>query len=148
EFLQYTRGLGSAGVVTQHEVHLTDDADPDAVAMAIDEALKAGPVATTTRRKGAFQATTLSDLVDLIGFAHWLGYASLGLVLGLVATTTVMSVQDRIQEHAVLQTLGLRPARVFRIVMAESLLLCVIGGLLGTVLAMSILGWGGFAVGA
>lgn len=148
EFLQYTRGLDSAGVVTQHEVHLTDGADPDAVAAAIDEALKAGPVATTTRRKGAFQASTLSDLVDLIGFAHWLGYASVGLVLGLVATTTVMSVQDRIQEHAVLQTLGLRPARVFRIVMAESLLLCVMGGLLGTILAMGVLGWGGFAVGA
>jgi putative ABC transport system permease protein len=148
KFLQFTQGLDSAGVVTQHEVHLTDDADPDAVAGRIDEALKAGPVATTTRRKGVFQASTLSDLVDLIGFAHWLGYASVGLVLGLVATTTVMSVQDRIKEHAVLQTLGLRPARVFRIVMAESLLLCVIGGLLGTVTAMSALAWGGFAVGA
>lgn len=148
KFLQFTQGLDSAGVVTQHEVRLTDDADPDAVARKIDEALKAGPVATTTRRKGAFQASTLSDLVDLIGFAHWLGYASVGLVLGLVATTTVMSVQDRIKEHAVLQTLGLRPARVFRIVMAESLLLCVIGGFLGTVIAMSALAWGGFAVGA
>ena len=148
KFLQFTQGLDSAGVVTQHEVHLTDDADPDAVARRIDEALKAGPVATTTRRKGAFQASTLSDLVDLIGFAHWLGYASVGLVLGLVATTTVMSVQDRIKEHAVLQTIGLRPARVFRIIMAESLLLCVIGGLLGTMIAMSALAWGGFAVGA
>lgn len=147
-FLQYTQGLDLAGVVTQHEVHLRDGADPDHVAAAIDEALKSGPVATTTRRKGAFQASTLSDLVDLIGFAHWLGYASVGLVLALVATTTVMSVQDRIQEHAVLQTLGVRPARIFRIVLAESLLLCLIGGMLGTLLAMGVLGWGGFAVGA
>lgn len=148
EFLQYTRGLDSAGLVTQHEVLLTDEANPDEVAAAIDEELKAGPVATTTRRKGAFQASTLSDLVDLIGFAHWLGYASVGLVLSLVATTTVMSVQDRIQEHALLQTIGLRPGRVFRIVLAESLLLCVLGGMLGTLLAMGVLGWGGFAVGA
>jgi hypothetical protein len=113
QFLQYTPGLNAAGLVTQHEVHLTDDAEPDAVARAIDEALRAGPVATTTRRKGAFQASTLADLVDLIGFAHWLGYACVALVLSLVATTTVMSVQDRVREHAVLQTLGLRPARVF-----------------------------------
>ncbi len=148
EFLQYTRGLDSAGVVTQHEVHLTETADPDAIARAIDETLKSGPVATTTRRKGAFQASTLSDLVDLIGFAHWLGYACVGLVLSLVATTTVMSVQDRIQEHAVLQTLGVRPARIFRLVMAESLLMCFLGGLLGTLLAMGLLSWGGFAVGA
>ena len=70
EFLQYTRGLDAVGLVTQHEVLLTDDADPDLVASEIDEVLRAGPVATTTRRKGAFQASTLSDLVDLIGFAH------------------------------------------------------------------------------
>ncbi|TWT61305.1 ABC transporter permease [Rubinisphaera italica] len=148
EFLQYTRGLDSAGLVTQHEVHLTDNADPDEVASSIDEALRAGPVATTTRRKGAFQTSTLSDLVDLIGFAHYLGYACVGLVLALVATTTVMAVQDRIKEHAVLQTVGVRPARVFRIVIAESLLLCLAGGILGTAFALSILAWGGLAIGA
>ena len=148
QFLQYTQGLDSAGVVTQHEVHLTDDADPDGVARAIDEALRAGPVATTTRRKGAFQASTLADLVDLIGFAHWLGYACVGLVLSLVATTTVMAVQDRIREHAVLQTLGLRPARIFRLVIAESLLMCLFGGLIGTSVALVVLGWSGLAVGA
>lgn len=148
EFLQYTRGLDSAGLVTQHEVHLTEDANPDEVAKAIDEALRAGPVATTTRRKGAFQQSTLSDLVDLIGFAHWLGYACVGLVLSLVATTTIMSVQDRIQEHAVLQTLGLRPARVFRLVIAESLVMCFVGGVIGTGLALGLLGLTGLAVGA
>lgn len=148
EFLQYTRGLDSAGLVTQHEVHLTEDADPDEVAAAIDETLKAGPVATTTRRKGAFQASTLSDLLDLIEFAHWLGYACVGLVLALVATTTLMSVQDRIKEHAVLQTLGVRPGRIFRLVIAESILLCFFGGLLGTGVALTTLGWGSLAVGA
>lgn len=148
EFLQYTRGLDAAGLVTQHEVRVSQDADPDQVASLIDQALQSGPVATTTRRKGAFQTSTLSDLVDLIGFAHWLGYACVALVLALVGTTTVMSVQDRIQEHAVLQTLGLRPARVFRIVVAESVLLCFTGGVLGTLAATGVLAWGGMAVGA
>ena len=147
-FLQYTKGMDSAGIVTMHEVQLTEQADPDAVASAIDAALRSGPVATSTRRKGAFQMSTLSDLVDLISFAHWLGYASVGLVLALVATTTVMSVQDRVKEHAVLQTLGVRPGRVFRLIIAESLLLCVIGGVVGTGIAMSVLGWSGLAIGA
>ncbi|MEX0793445.1 MAG: ABC transporter permease [Pirellulaceae bacterium] len=148
EFLQYTEGLDSAGLVTQHEVHLTTDADPDATASAIDELLKAGPVATTTRRKGAFQTSTLSDLVDLIQFAHWLGYACVGLVLSLVATTTIMSVQDRIKEYAVLETLGVRPLRVFRLVVSEGILLCFAGGVLGTAMALAALGWGGMAIGA
>lgn len=148
KFLQYTRDLDAAGLVTQHEVRLLENGDPDEVASAIDQALKAGPVATTTRRKGAFQTSTLSDLVDLISFAHWLGYASVGLVLALVGTTTVMSVQDRVKEHAVLQTLGLRPGRVFRIVMAESLIQCLLGGLVGTAIAMAVLAWSGLSVGA
>ncbi len=148
EFLQYTRGLDAAGLVTQHEVLLTDDADPDVVASEIDQVLRAGPVATTTRRKGAFQASTLSDLVDLIGFAHWLGYACVGLVLSLVATTTVMSVQDRIKEYAVLQTIGVRPMRAMRLVLAESTILCVVGGIAGTGIALGLLAVSGFAIGA
>jgi putative ABC transport system permease protein len=148
QFLQYSRGNDTAGTVTQLEVHLTSDADPDAVASLIDQTLRTGPVATTTRRKGAFQASTLSDLVDLIGFAHWLGYACVGLVLSLVATTTVMSVQDRIKEYAVLQTLGVRPFRTMRLVILESTLLCTVGGILGTVIASVALWMGGFAIGA
>lgn len=147
-FLQYSGGGDTAGVVTQHEVFLTPQADPDRVAAAIDAKLRAGTVATKTRRKGAFQASTLSDLVDLIGFAHWLGYACVGLVLSLVATTTVMSVQDRIKEYAVLQTIGFRPGRTLRIVLTESTLLCVVGGAIGSGLAMGLLAYGGFAIGA
>lgn len=147
-FLQYTRGLDAAGLVTQHEVLLTEDADPEQVAAEIDAALRSGGVATRTRRKGAFQASTLADLVDLIRFAHWLGFACLGLVLSLVATTTLMSVQDRIREYAVLQTIGLRPLRTMRLVFSESLILCVIGGVLGTGFAIATLTAGGFAIGA
>ncbi len=147
-FLQYTRGVDTAGLVTQHEVMLTEDADPDRVAAAIDAALRSSSVSTKTRRKGAFQASTLSDLVDLIGFAHWLGYACVGLVLSLVATTSVMSVQDRIKEYAVLQTIGVRPLTTMRLVLTESTLLCLIGGLSGTLLAMIALSLGGFAIGA
>lgn len=148
DFLQYGRGAEFVGIATQLEVKPAEGADPGELARRIDETLKSGPVATTTRSKGAFQTSTLSDLVDLIDFAHWLGYACLGLVLSLVATTTVMSVQDRIQEHAVLQTLGLRPSRIFRLVVGESMLVCTIGGLLGTVIALAALSLGGLAIGA
>ena len=147
-YLQLAQGRNEAGLVTQHEVVLNEAADAVTVAREIDKTLKSGPVATTTRQKGAFQVSTLSDLVDLIGFAHWLGYACVGLVLSLVATTTVMSVQDRIKEYAVLQTIGVRPFRTMRLVLMESTILCLAGGLMGTVVAAAILGFGGFTIGA
>lgn len=148
DFLQRARGQTEVGVVTQLEVHLADGADPDAVARAIDAEFHAGPVATTTRTKGMFQADTLADLAELIGFIHWLGYACVALVLSLVATTTVMSVQDRIKEHAVLQTLGFRPLRVFRLVLTESTLLSTIGGGLGVIAGLTFLAWSGMSIAA
>ncbi len=146
--MQYSRGKESVGLVTQIEVRLDSSANPDQVASEIDAALRSNAVATKTRRKGAFQASTLSDLVDLIGFAHWLGFACVGLVLTLVATTTIMSVQDRIKEYAVLQTIGVRPMRTFRLVLIESMSLCILGGLIGTSLALLLLSIGGYAIGA
>lgn len=148
DFLQRARGQSSVGTVTQLEVQVSESADPDQVAGAIDAQFRNGPVGTSTRSKGVFQRDTLSDLAELIGFAHWLGYACVGLVLALVATTTVMAVQDRIKEHAVLQTLGLRPGRIFRLVLAESILQSIAGGLLGIGAGLALLAWGGFAVGA
>jgi putative ABC transport system permease protein len=148
EFLQRTRGANEAGTVTMIEVRLADNAVPDKVAAEIDEEFHSGPVATTTRTKGMFQADTISDLAELIGFVHWLGYACVGLVLSLVATTTVMAVQDRIKEHAVLQTLGVRPLRVFRFVLAESFLLTMLGGFVGVFGSMIFLSTTGMAVAA
>ncbi|MCO6046512.1 ABC transporter permease [Aeoliella sp. ICT_H6.2] len=148
DFLQRARGANEVGIVTQLEVHLADTADPDTVSKQIDGAFRAGPVATTTRTKGMFQTDTLGDLAELIGFVHWLGYACVGLVLSLVATTTVMSVQDRIKEHAVLQTLGVRPLRVFRLVLIESLVLSAIGGLLGVLASTAILSTTGMSIAA
>lgn len=148
EFLQRARGQNDVGTVTMHEVHLSDQADADRVAASIDEKLRSGPVATTTRTKDMYQADTISDLAELIGFIHWLGYACVGLVLSLVATTTVMSVQDRIKEHAILQTLGFRPRRVFRLIVTESALLSSLGGAIGVVAAVTFLAWSGMAVAA
>jgi putative ABC transport system permease protein len=59
-----------------------------------------------------------------------------------------MSVQDRFKEYAVLQTIGVRPGRTMRLVLLESLLLCLVGGSCGTVAALTLLALGGFAIGA
>jgi putative ABC transport system permease protein len=147
EFLQRTRGLHAVGTVTQFEVRLTDDADADAVARAIDDTFRGSQVVTDTRPRGVFEANAVGDLVDLIGFANYLGYACVGLVLALVATTTVMAVQDRVREHALLQTLGFSSPRIFGLVLIESLLVSFAGGLLGVGLAVSFLAFSGLSVG-
>ncbi len=148
DFLQRTRGLDLVGTVTQHEVFVDPTFDALKVASQIDDRFRAGPVETDTRSKGAFQASSLADLVELIELAHYLGYACIGLMIVLVSTTTFMAVQDRIKEHAVLQTLGYTGLRVFSLVLTESTLMSLLGGLVGVSLAMLTLASAGLSVGA
>ena len=147
EFLQRTPGLHSVGTVTQIEVVLDRSANVSAVCKQIDDRFRGGPVATSTRTKGAFQAKTVGDLVELVGFTQFLGLACVLMVLGLVATTTVMGVQDRIREHALLQTLGFTGWHIFGFIVSESLVVSLIGGGLGTGAAMGLLGMSGLALG-
>jgi putative ABC transport system permease protein len=145
--LQRQRGRDETGLVTQFEVLLDDGVDPDGVARQIDDLFRSGQVATDTRTKGVFQADSVADLAELVGFAHWLGLACVALVLVLVATTTVMAVQDRIREHAVLRTIGLNERRVFGLVVVESFLVSLAGGALGVAAAIATLAFGRFSMG-
>jgi len=146
EFLQYAPGQNSVGMVTQFEVKVADGADPAEVARAIDAAFQADRVQTDTRGKGVFEAFAVGDLGEMIGFANYLGYACVILVLTLVSTTTMMAVQDRVQEHAVLQTLGLTSHQIFGLVLTESMILSAAGGVLGVGTALATLQWSGMAV--
>ncbi|MCH7989620.1 MAG: ABC transporter permease [Planctomycetes bacterium] len=148
EFLQRGKGMNLVGTVTQIEILLNEGVDPVAKCREIDDMFRGGPVETDTRPKGVFQAKSLGDLTQLIGMAHYLGYACVGLVLSLVATTTVMSVQDRIKEHALLQTIGFTGPRVFRLVMTESVILSIAGGFIGVGAAMIVLKLSSLSVGA
>ena len=148
DFLQRSKGMNLVGTVTQLEVLLEDNSDADGICRVIDDRYLAGPVETDTRPKGVFQAKSLGDLTQLIGMAHYLGLACVGLVVALVATTTVMSVQDRIKEHSVLQTLGYSGVKVFQMVLAESVALSMMGGALGVIVAMLVLKLSSLSVGA
>lgn len=148
DFLQRTPGMNLVGTVTQHEVVLDKSANPSGTANMIDDKFRAGPVETDTRTKGVFQASSLADLVELIELSHYLGYACVGLMIMLISTTTFMAVQDRIKEHSVLQTLGFSGATVFALVLAESVLISIGGGVIGTGAAMFTLATSGLSVGA
>lgn len=147
KFLQKIPSLKSDGLVTQFEVLLRDDADPEAVARAIDAKYRNGPIATDTRTKGVFQARAIGDLIEMINFTRYLALACVVLIFALVAATTVMAVQDRVREHALLQTLGFSSPLIFRLVLLESLLVSLAGGVLGVGLGTILLQWSGLAIG-
>ncbi|MEM9415090.1 MAG: ABC transporter permease [Planctomycetota bacterium] len=119
------------GTVTQFNVKVDDPKDLDRVAAEIDAVFDAAEHPTTTRSEKAFVAQVAGDMIELIGFTRYLGWGCLIAVLALVGNAIVLSVQDRIKEHAILQTLGFSGSLIGRLIVTEAVVLGVLGGLVG-----------------
>lgn len=147
DFLQQAAGKGGGlGVVTQFSVRVDDPSRMASVAAAIDEAFRAEQEPTTTRPEKAFVAQAGADIVEIVGFTRWLGWGCLAAVLALVANAIVLSVQDRVKEHAVLQTLGYRAGLIARLIVSEGMLLGVLGGAIGAGAALALVHVGRFSL--
>lgn len=147
DFLQQAASTGGGlGVVTQFNVRVDDPSRLDAVAAAIDDELRAESEPTTTRPEKAFVAQAGADIIEIVGFTRWLGWGCLAAVLALVANAIVLSVQDRVKEHAVLQTLGYRSMLVARLIVSEGMLVGLVGGAVGTAIALAFVHFGRFSL--
>ncbi|MFA9478142.1 ABC transporter permease [Phycisphaerales bacterium AB-hyl4] len=146
DFLQRAVGPDQLGVVTQFNVQVDDPQRLDATAQAIDERFAHDEAATATSSEKGFIAQAAGDAVQLIAFTRYVGWGCLIAVLGLIANSIVLSVQDRIKEHAVLQTLGFTGGQVARLIVVESLVLGLLGGLIGCGVALWVMHAGQFAL--
>lgn len=127
---------------TLFEVQLHDPQQAETVAAAIDTKIRDKfEVPTETKPQKAHYAAALADLLDLIGLTRWLGFVCVGVVVVLVANSVVMSAQDRVKEHAVLQTLGFSGPRIVSLMLSESCLISLAGGVLGTIACVAFLLW-------
>jgi putative ABC transport system permease protein len=146
-FLQetVTRG-GSGGIVTQFNVNVDDPSQMEAIASSIDEAFRYDEFPTSTWPEKAFVGRAVRDIVELVGFASWVGWASLIAVLALVANAIVLAMRDRIRDHAVLQTLGYTGGLIAWMVLLEGALLGLAGGVVGAVTSTVVVSIGRFSM--
>jgi len=145
EFVQLA-GRNELGIVTQFNVKVADASMLDRVADDIDAVFATAQEPTATFGEKAFVSRVADDIIELVGFAHWLGLGCLAAVLALVANSIVLGVQSRVSEHAVLQTLGYSSRLVAVLIVAEGVLLAAVGGLLGAVAALLVAEFGNFAL--
>ena len=145
EFVQLA-GRDQLGIVTQFNVVVDDPSRLEPVAAAIDETFETAQEPTATFTEQAFIARIVDDIIELVGFARWLGLGCLVAVLALVANAIVLGVQGRMAEHAVLQTVGYRGGLVGRLIVAEGVVLSLVGGTMGAVAAVAVTEVGAFAM--
>lgn len=135
EARQFARGL--AGI---YDVRLADSVSADATAQAIDSLFANSPNETKTQSERDFQLGFFKQIGDIGLIVSLILLAVFFTILILTGNTMAQAVRERIPELAVLKTLGFRNGTVTALVLAEALLLCAIGGLVGMGLAQLISG--------
>ena len=130
DFLEEARAFGK-GTTGWYILRVDNGADPVQVAKSIDLLFANSPSETRTSTEAAL-AQSFTKQFGNIALIVMLILGAVFFTLLLVSGNTMsQSVRERISELAVLKTLGFGDRSVMAIVLAESIVIMLIGGLLG-----------------
>ncbi len=123
------------GTVGWYIVKVDDPAQVDRIALAIDRLFANSSDETKSQSERDFQLSFAKQIGDIgLIVTAIMGAVFFTLVL-LTGNTMAQAIRDRIPELAVLKTLGFTHRLILSIVLAESMLLLVLGGVGGLVTA-------------
>jgi putative ABC transport system permease protein len=130
DYFDESRAFGQ-GLVGWYTLRVEPGADPVQVQNAIDAQFENSRNQTETSTEAVF-AQSFAKQFGNIALIVTLVLGAVFFTLLLVSGNTMsQSVRERISELAVLKTLGFEDRTVLRIVLSESILIMMIGGLLG-----------------
>ena len=139
DYLDESRTFGK-GTVGWYIVRIADPAQSAQVAAAIDALFTNSSAETKTGSEKAFVQGFAKQTGDIGAVVIAIGIAVFFTMLLVSANTMAQSVRERTTEVAVLKTLGFSDPVVLALVIGESLLLTILGGVIGIVGAMLAVG--------
>jgi putative ABC transport system permease protein len=102
---------------------------------AVDEMFRNSPQPTRTETEAAFQLGFLAMLGNVKAFILSICGAVVFAILLVSANTMAMSIRERTREVAVLKTLGFTRGTVLGLFVSEAVLLALVGGIAGSLVA-------------
>jgi len=127
------------GQVGWYVTRVTDVNQADRVAKAIDALSANSDHETRTQTEQAATASWMKQLADIGLIVGSIMGAVFFTLLLLSGNTMMQAVRERTSEIAVLKTIGFSSRSVLAMVLAESVLLLVLGGVVGLALASAII---------
>ena len=137
KYFDENNAFGS-GTVHWYVVKVANPAHADAVAKTIDAISANSDHETKAQTEQAFQASFLKQLVNIGLIVVSIMGAVFFTLLLLTGNTMMQAVRERTSELAVLKTIGFSNQSVQAMVLAESILLLLLGGVIGLALVSAI----------
>jgi len=141
DYFEETRYAGQ-GRIGWYIIRVKDPKRAEAVAKAVDAEFANSPAETKTETEGAFVkgfAEQAGNIAAIVIFVLGVVFFTILLVAG---NTMAQAVRERTSELGVLKAIGFTDSQVLGLVLAESLLIAVVGGGIGLALGAMFVGAG------
>jgi putative ABC transport system permease protein len=125
--------LGRPGLVGTYRVRLDSPDSAPRVMEEIDRMFFNSTAPTKTETEAAFFASFISMLGNVKGLIAGVGLVVVFTITLIGANTMAMSARERFTEVAVMKALGFRPGVVWALILSESVLIALLGGVVGVV---------------
>ncbi|MFQ5534584.1 MAG: ABC transporter permease [Sphingomonadales bacterium] len=119
-------------------IAVVDPALNESVAAAIDAQFDNAPAETKTSTEKAFNQAFIEQFGNISFVVASVVSAAFFTILLIAGNTMMLALRERTNEIAVMKALGFQNPAIFGLVLAESLLLALVGGLPGTAAAWLI----------
>jgi putative ABC transport system permease protein len=113
--------------------------DMPTISATIDTTFTNSQAPTKTESEKAFQQGFVAMSSTIITSLQVVSFVIIGIILLVLANTIVMAVRERTREYAILKTLGFTGRHIATFILGESLVIGVLGGLLGLLLIFPML---------
>ena len=110
----------------------------DQVINDIDAMFANSPAETETSTEAAFNEAFAAQFGNIALILSLVMGAAFATILMIVGTTMVLAISERTKEIAVLKTLGFKSGEIFAMVLGESILLSIVGGVIGLGIAAGL----------
>ena len=136
------RGAFSKEQIGWMMARITDSTRSADIARQIDARFDASDDQTLTMSERAFQLSFLGAFSAVLGAFDLVSLVILVIMTLILANTIAMSVRERTHEYGVLRAIGFPPGHVLGFILGESVLVALVGGVVGTGLVVVLINHG------
>jgi putative ABC transport system permease protein len=135
EYLNQSKWFGADRFTGLYYLKVSSAEDVPRVAAAIDRMFENSDAPTKTLTEKQFQLQFMEMMGNVKLLVRSISLIVLFSLTLIVANTVAMSARERVTEIAVMRTLGYRRSHVLAFILSESIVMALIGGILGVALA-------------